>query len=150
MNVEVHHPDVLIGRRGVPSRWRHEGAAMVIGSGDAVRIWPVADWRELVELWSTGLSISGINRVFGARGYTAEDVQKMRALIIGNDHVLPPLDRALFILSGYGRRADRAAGGFTLFGRPARAGEIITAANRILVSLALPQIRYPSAAGCEA
>lgn len=150
MNLVVHHPDVLIGARGVPSAWRHEGAALVIGAGEGthggdVRIWPAADWRELVALWSAGLTAPQINARFCERGYGPEDVRRLRALILGTDTILPPLDRAIFVLSGYARRDDRAASGFELFDRPVRACEIVEAANKILGTLALPLIRYPNA-----
>lgn len=151
MNLVVHYPDVLISGRRVPQAWRHEGAAIVI-NGDrpgTVRMWPVGDWKELVELWSTGFARGRINARFVERGYSAEDVRKMRALILANDHILPPIDRAIFILSGHARRTDRAPGGFSLFDRPVRAVDVVRAANRILETLALPQIRYPDAGGCE-
>lgn len=146
MNVVVHYPDFAMTRRAAPQAFRFSGTSLVIGGGRGgeVKIWEAPQWREFVDLWIRGTDAAEIYRQYTARGFTIEQLRQMRALIMGNDHILPPIDRALFVLSGLGCRADRAVGGFMIFGRPARAIDVVDAANRILISLALPQIRYPN------
>lgn len=148
MNAHVH-PNVVMKPAAV-AEWENCGTSIVV----AGRCWPADDWRELVLLWSRGISRRPIDALYLTRGYTEIEIENMRALLAGNPFILPPVERALFVLGGLAARDDRVAGGFTLNGRPARAVDVVHAANRTLCPLALPQIRYPSpssgAGGCEA
>lgn len=146
MNVHVIDSTVVMAPREITD-WSNTGTHIVVGNGKA---WPAADWRELAELWAKNVDRRAIDALFLERGYHQVEIDLMRALLYQNPFILPPIERALVVLGGLGRRDDRAAGGFTLHGHPARTVDVIRFANRILYPLALSQIRYPSAAGCEA
>ena len=139
MTVQVH-PGVVMKPAAV-AEWRHCGTKIVIRN----KIWPAEDWRQLVTLWAAGAKSALIDSAFREKGYSEGEVEDMRALLVGSPFILPPIERALFVLSGAGARDDSAPGGFRIVQTPARSVDIIRAANRILMTLALPQIGYPNA-----
>lgn len=148
MNVPVQFAPLPLST--VPGR-QDTNARLVVGGGTVpVKAWEAADWRELVERYSKGERARRLEEIFVPRGYSAHEIRLLRLLVFMNPYILPPLERALYVLGGLGRSDARAPGGFVLNGRPARAVEVVAAANRILDTLALPQIRYPSAAASEA
>lgn len=145
MGLQVH-PGVVMKPAAV-AEWQCSGTSIVITTpGRPPRAWPAADWRELADLWSRGLAPEDIQKLYEFRGYTEAEVEDMRALLAGNPFLLPPLERALFILAGLACRDDRAPGGFRFGDRPVRSVDVVIAANRLLATLALPQIRYPNVA----
>lgn len=129
------------------SEWRRCGTSLVVsGDGVPVKVWAAEDWKALVDAWSRGATHARLEEEFAARGYQAAHLQLLFALLYATPGLLPPIDHALFVLGGLGRRDDAGVAGFTLCGRPARAAEVVYAANRMLGALALPSISYPGAA----
>lgn len=137
------HPGVVMKPAAV-AEWRHEaredGIAVIVDG----KAWPSAEWREFARLWISGADLAGVQMIFLRRGYLARDIESLSALIVCSPHMLPPVDRALFCLGGVARRDESAPGGFTIHQRPARAIDIVRCANRVLATLALPQIHYPN------
>lgn len=138
MNAQAF-PNVVLKPAGV-AEWHNCGTRLVIDG----KIWPPEDWRELAALWSAGVKAAAVETLFRERGYSEREIDTMRAHLAGSPFILPPIERALFVLAGAARR-DTCAGGFRIVQTPARAADVIKAANRVLATLALPQIRYPSA-----
>lgn len=137
MNAQVH-PGVVLKPAAV-AEWHNCGTRLFIGAKE----WPPGDWRDLVRLWAAGAKGSAIQALFLERGYSEADVDTMRAHLAGSPFILPPIERALFVLAGAAVRDDGPAG-FRILRTPAQAIDVVRAANRILATLALPQIRYPS------
>lgn len=149
MNVQTPNPAPISPLAIIPA-WQDTEAKLIVGGGVVpVKTWRARDWREMVELWSKGVKANALEQMFMTRGYTAHEIRLLRILLFTNAFILPPIERALFVLGGLARCDAAAPGGFTLYGRPARSTEVVATANRMLGALGLPQIRYPSA-GCEA
>ena len=139
MSVQVH-PNVVMKPAAV-AEWETCGTAIAIGK----KIWPAEDWRQLYALWAVGAGARGVEALFASKGYSPDDIETMRALLAGNPFLLPPIERALFVLAGAAARDGSTPGGFRIAQTAARSIDVIAAANRILCTLALPQIDYPNA-----
>jgi hypothetical protein len=123
------------------AKFGHDGASLVIGNA----CWPADRRLEFASMWARGASLALLEKRFGPHGYTASDIKALAGLLASSPYLLTPIERALFVLGGLGRRDTSAPGGFTLHNAPARAADVVAAANRVLAALALPQISYPSA-----
>lgn len=142
MNTQVH-PGVLMKPAAV-AEWEAVGTAIALGG----KQWPASDWKQLARLWSAGIAPGSLEKLFEAKGYGAADVDDMRALLLQNPFILPPIERALFVLGGLAARDDDAPAGFRIHRSAVQALDVVFAANRVLAALALPPIRYPNA-GCD-
>jgi hypothetical protein len=139
MTLQIH-PGVVMKPAAV-AEWSAVGTAIALQG----KQWPADHWKELVRLWAAGVPPRSLEKLFEGKGYNAEDVETMRALLFQNPFILPPIERALFVLGGLAARDDDLPGGFRIHRSPVQALDIIFAANRVLCALALPPIRYPSA-----
>jgi hypothetical protein len=120
-------------------RGDRDGAQIIIE--DAA--WSSPRWHEFAAMWSAGATIDALQARFAPDGYTHADIKNLAAILTGNEFILPPIERALFVLGGIGRRDDTTHGGFRINTTPATAQMIVAAANRVLWALGLPKIRYP-------
>lgn len=116
------------------------GRPAICVSGKA---WPAEQWRDVVSRWSAGESSDSLVVQFAPRGYTADDVRRLIVLLSASPFILPPVERAMFLLGGLVRRDSTASGGFRMGGQPASAKQLISQANKVLVATQLPTIKYP-------
>jgi hypothetical protein len=123
------------------AEWEASGTKIVLDG----KIWLAEDWKAVARFWSTGVPPRSLEKLFEAKGYTAKDLWSLVALMFQNQHILPPIERALFVLAGMAARDADMPGGFRIHTAPVAALDVVFAANRILASLALPLIRYPNA-----